>query len=266
MTPLPLWRAYLHALLLSAEMVYRDLARDLFVLFTIVIQPALVAFMALWMLKDSKDGYGIFVVVGGGMTGLWSSLLFLCGNAIGQDRWEGVLETLVGVPTPLSVITLGRTGAFVLQSLVSMVVSYILAALVLGYPLSIEQPGFFALSLGLMVIAFICFGLAIAPFFLLNPIVQRFQNGLEFPVFILSGFLFPIALLPGWTTPISYLLAPYWAAQALHASAQGSATWGELGGYWALLLGLGLGYLLLSTWLFKVMLYRVRVEATLDVQ
>lgn len=260
------WRSYLYVLWMNAEMVYRDLARDLFVIFTLVIQPALVAFMALWMLKDAKQDYGIFVVVGGGMTGLWSSLLFLCGNAIGRDRWEGVLEMLVGVPTPLSVITLGRNLAFVSQSFISMISSYLLAALILGYPLSFGQPLLFAVSILMTMISFICFGLCIAPIFLLNPIVQRFQNGLEFPIFILSGFLFPIALLPGWTTPLSYILAPYWAAQALHATAQGTATANDLLYYWGMLLLLGAIYLAFSTWLYQKILYRVRVDATLDMQ
>jgi hypothetical protein len=41
--------------------------------------------------------------------------------------------------------------------------------------------------------------------------VQQWQNAMEFPVYILAGFLFPIALLPDWTGPISYALPPYWA-------------------------------------------------------
>lgn len=259
-------KQYWHVIVVSAEMVYRELARDLFVLFTIIIQPLIVAFMGLWMLQARGGDYAIFVVVGSGMTGLWSSLLFLCGNAITRDRWSGTLEMLIALPTPLHIIVLGRNVAFVIQSLLSMMASYLLAVVVLGYTLTIAQPIFFIISLLFTIISFICFGLMIAPIFLLNPIVQRFQNGLEFPVFILAGFLFPIALLPGWTTLFSYSLAPYWAARALHASAQGSAEFGSVAFNWAILMGLALAYVLISRWLFRISLYRARQEATLNLQ
>lgn len=259
-------KQYGQVILISVEMTYRELARDLFVLFTVIIQPLIVAFMALWMLKARGGNYAIFVVVGGGMTGLWSSLLFLCGNAITRDRWSGTLETLVGLPTPLSVITLGRNVAFVIQSLLSMVMSYLLASIFLGYPLSLAQPLLFTLSVGLTVVSFVCFGLMIAPIFLLNPIVQRFQNGLEFPVFILSGFLFPIVLLPGWTTPLSYALAPYWAARALHAAAQGSDEFGGVAFNWLMLLLLALVYVISSRYLFQITLRKTRQDATLGLQ
>ena len=53
--------------------------------------------------------------------------------------------------------------------------------------------------------------------------VQQWQNAMEYPVYILAGFLFPILLLPGWTTPLSYLLPPYWAAVAFHDTSTGNA-------------------------------------------
>ena len=55
---------------------------DLFIIFTVLVQPLIIALLALWMLKDKGRDYAIFVVVGSGMTGLWSSLLFIGGNSI----------------------------------------------------------------------------------------------------------------------------------------------------------------------------------------
>ena len=108
-----------------------------------------------------------------------------------------------------------------------------------------------------------------ASIFIVNPEVQRWQNGLEFPVYILAGFLFPIALLPGWTTPLSYLLAPYWAAQALQSTSGASET-----AFTVPELGLSLGmmalfsvlYVAVSGRLFRVMLRKARVDATLGMQ
>jgi ABC-2 type transport system permease protein len=114
--------------------------------------------------------------------------------------------------------------------------------------------------------AFICFGLVIAPIFLLSPAVQHFQNALEFPVYMLCAFLFPIALLPGWTTPFSYLLAPYWAARALHGSSTGGAGMQELLVDWGMMLLLSLVYLAISGGLTERMLNKARAEASLRLE
>lgn len=257
---------YARAILMSAEMSFRETMTDSFVVFGIFVQPLIIAVLGLWMLRDRGGDYGIFVVVGSGLTGLWSSLLFVSGNSITHERWTGTLEALVGVPTPMGVIVLGKNLANVLQSMGSMVVSYLLASILFGYALTVAQPLLFVVSLLLTVVAFVTFGLVIAPIFVMNPDVQRWQNGLEFPVYILAGFLFPIALLPGWTTPISYLLAPYWAARALHLTSSGGGTSSELFLSWAMLLFFALAYVIVSRVLFRVMLRKARIDATLGME
>ena len=57
-----------------ARMTFSQNVMDSFVIFSILVQPMLIALLALWMLKDKGSGYAVFVVVGSGMTGLWSSL------------------------------------------------------------------------------------------------------------------------------------------------------------------------------------------------
>jgi len=257
---------YARAILASAEMSFRETMTDGFVVFGIFVQPLIIAILGLWMLRDRGGDYAIFVVVGSGLTGLWSSLLFISGNSITHERWTGTLETLVGVPTPLGVIVFGKNLANVLQSMGSMAVSYLLASLLFGYPLTVAEPLLFGISLILTVIAFVSFGLVIAPIFVMNPDVQRWQNGLEFPVYILAGFLFPIALLPGWTTPISYLLAPYWAAQALHLTSSGGGTQTQILVSWGMLLFFSMIYIFVSRVLFRVMLRKARIEATLGLE
>jgi ABC-2 type transport system permease protein len=223
-----------------------------------------VALLALWMLQDKGPDYRIFIVVGSGMSGLWSSLLFISGNSVNTERWMGTLETLVGVPTPLPVIVIGKNLASVVQSLVSMAGCYVLASLIFGYPLSVSWPFLFFVSLAVTVAALICFGLVIASLFVLNPAVQQLQNGLEFPVFLLSGFLFPIAMLPQWSAPISYLLPPYWAARALHTAARASAPVGDIFFSWLMLAVTAALYLLLSMWMFVALVNKARRDATLD--
>ena len=200
------------------------------------------------------------------MTGIWSSLLFISGNSINVERWSGTLESLVGMPTSLSVIVFGKNLANVGQSLLSMVVAFSLAVFIFDYDLTFSQPFLFIISLLLTVIAFISFGLVIAPVFVMNPSVQRWQNAMEFPIYILCGFLFPIAMLPQWTTPISYLLTPYWAARALHGTSTGNAPLEQTFFAWGMMVLFSVLYFVIASWLFKVMLVKARTDATLDME
>ena len=259
-------RFYSRVVLHAFEMTMRSNLTDAFVLFGILVQPVLIAILAFWMLQGRGGDYVIFVVVGSGMTGLWTTVLFSSGNSVRRERNLGTLEFLVASPTPLQVVIFGKNLANVVQSLGSMILSYTLAIVVFGYAPQVNAPIQFLVSLVLGVGSYVAFGLLIAPLFVLNPEVQRWQNGLEFPVYILSGFLFPIALLPGWTTPFSYLLVPYWAARALHTTSSGAAALPESLFNWGMMVGFSLLYVILSRWLFRKLLHRARTDATLGLQ
>ncbi len=249
---------------MSFEIELRQNLTDGFVLFGIVIQPLIVAFMALWMLKDKGPDYAIFIVVGSAMTGLWTALLFNSGNSIISERWAGTLETLVGTPSSLRVVVFGKVLANITQSLLSMIGCYTLISLVMGYPLTLSRPIFFLISILLTVLAFVGFGVIIASLFILIPDFQRLQNTLEFPMYILCGFLFPIALLPDWTTPISYILSPYWAARALHGSALGGLEPNQIYISWVMLIFFSAIYIIGSSALYRLVLKRARVDASLN--
>lgn len=257
---------YWRTVMIVAEMTLRHLINDSFVIFGILVQPVIIATLALFMLKDSAQNAAMFVVVGSGLSGLWTGLVFVSGNSITAERWQGTLETLVGVPMPFEVIVFGKNLANVLLSLIAMIGAYLLAALLFGYTLSADQPLLFFISLMLSVLAFISFGLTIAPLFVMYRSVQQWQNTMEYPVFILAGFLFPILLLPNWTIPLSYILPPYWAACALHGTSTGNAPIETTLFAWGMMLLFSMIDLLIASRLFKVMLYKARAEATLDVQ
>jgi len=257
---------YWRTILIVAEMTMRQQMMDGFIIFTVLFQPIIIALLGLWMLKDKGVDAAMFVVVGSGLTGLWSSLLFISGGSINAERWTGTLEPLVAVPTPFEVIVFGKNLANVIQSLVSMVLGYFIAAWLFGYSLTIQQPLLFFLSVIFSVVAFISFGLIIAPVFVMNPGVRAWQNAMEFPVYVLCGFLFPVALLPGWTTPVSYILPPYWAAVALHGTSTAGAPLNETLFAWGMMLLFSVIDLFLASRLFKIMLHKARVDATLGME
>lgn len=256
--------ANLRVVCTTFELDVKQQAVDLFMIFGVLIQPLLIAIMAIYMLLERDPSRGVYVVVGSGMTGLWTSLLFRGTFNINAERFMGTLEGIVASPSSLATVVVGKTLASVSLSLLSMIFSYGLASLIFRFPLSIAQPVPFFLSLLVTVLAFISFGLLISPLMAVNLSLSGWVNALEYPMYILGGFLFPILLLPGWSNPLSYLLAPYWAARALHGTSGGLATLGEVLLCWTMMLVLGSLYVVASYRLFKAVLHRARVDATLS--
>jgi ABC-2 type transport system permease protein len=246
------------------ELDIKQQAVDLFMIFGVLIQPLLIAIMAIYMLVERDPSRGIYVVVGSGMTGLWTSLLFRGTFNINAERFMGTLEAIVASPTSLGTVVMGKTLASVSLSLLSMIFSYGLASIIFHFPLEIAQPGVFLASILVTVLAFISFGLLISPLMAVNLSLTGWVNALEYPMYILGGFLFPILLLPGWSNPLSYVLGPYWAARVLHAASSGTATTSEVLLCWSMMLLLGTVYIVASYRLFRIVLHRARVDATLS--
>lgn len=241
----------------------KQLAVDLFVIFTVIVQPLIVAMMAIYLLRDTKGFEPIFVVVGSALTGLWSGTLYFSANNIDVERQSGTLEAIVASPTSLPTVLAGKSLANTAISFSSALFGYALAVAIFGFHVTIANPAAFIASLLLAVFSILSLSLLIASFISLSLKASLWANALEFPMFILGGFLFPISLLPGWMQPVSYLLGPYWAARALHGTSSGGMSFGDVLSSWGLLVALSVTYLLLSFWLFRVFLYRARVEATL---
>ncbi len=244
----------------------KQIAIDGFIIFTVIIQPLLVALLAIYLLRDSDGFQAIYVIVGSALTGLWSGTLFFNSFNVQSERWSGNLENIIGSPTHLQTVVLGKALANIMISLSSMLFSYPIAAFLFGYRLTIAHPFLFSISLVMTIIALMSLGLVIAPIFSLNPGNILWVNAFEFPMYIVGGFLFPVLLLPGWTTPISYILSPYWAARVLHITSSGSTSLSDVLISWGLIIFLSLIYLFISSWLFRVLLWRAREKATLGLQ
>ena len=86
---------------------------------------------------------------------------------------------------------------------------------------------------------------------------------MEYPIYILCGFLFPVLLLPGWLRPVSYALPPYWAVRSLQGASLGDLPKGEVVQIWLLLLVTSALMLGLAVLLFRLFLNRARRRGTL---
>jgi len=247
----------------SAWVDFQEVAVNGFLLFGAVWQPFFIGVTTMYMLRHRADFDPMYVIVGTGLSGIFSTLLFAGSGAISHERWLGTLELLVASPASFLVVIGGRLAGTTIFSLFSLLLAYGIGALLFGYPIKIAEPGWFAVSLLLAVVALWATGMFFAPLAILWRAVGQFLLGLEYPIFALSGFLFPVLLLPGWTAPISNVLPPYWAAVAMHGAASGDLDLPGLLRAWFFLLVTGGALLLVATWLIEQVLTRARRAGTL---
>ena len=228
-----------------------------------VIAPFVFTFVALTWFKEASGPFGLYAVLGGGMMGMWGNTLYGSGFAISFERWQGTLEEVVAAPSNLLHVVAGRSMSNALFGLTNMVAILLIAAIVFKVQLGIANPILFAISMVLTLLSVSALGLIFASSFVLTRSAQVLTNGLEFPIYVVSGSMFPIALLPFWMHPASYILGPTWGIDAIRmAAGQASvsiAFWLDVG----VMLLITLTYVVIATFLFKIVETKSRREGTL---
>lgn len=225
--------------------------------------PFFYAVTAMYMLRHRPDFDPVYLVVGVGLAGVWSSIVWVGGSIISSERSLGTLETLEASPVSLFVIFGGKMLANVALALFSAVPGYLVGAWFFGYSITVSNPGGFVVSVFLTLFAVWSMALLVAPVYLLWPPVGNLLTATEYPIYILSGFLVPVTLLPTWLHPLSFLLPPFWAASALHETSSGAPSVADTLVVWGAVLGSSFLVLLAARWLFVHMSVRARREGRL---
>lgn len=190
---------------------------NLYSLLLFFIQP--VIFSAVGMILSRAAGKAapdlVYTVIGSGILGMWSGMLFSSTYDINRDRRDGLLELLVASPTSLRRIEGVRTFTNIAASLVSLLVA--VAAAVLIFHFSFENVNFLRLLLAVVVLFYClwCLGVFLANFFVWSRLSGSIVDYLEAPIAFLCGFMYPIRVLPGWLQEISTVVPVRWALQAL---------------------------------------------------
>lgn len=228
-----------------------------------VIAPFVFTFVALTLLQSLGGSLGVYAVLGGGMMGMWGNTLYGSGFAINFERWQGTLEEVLAAPSNLMDVVAGRSIANALFGLVNMAAILLIAVLVFQVPLGLASPSLFLLALVLTLLSVSALGLVFASSFVLTRSAQVLTNGLEFPIYIISGSMFPILVLPFWSQPVARILGPTWGIEAIRETAAvGSVSlmfWIDIG----VMILITLGYLVIAAFLFKKVGDKVRRDGSL---
>ena len=205
----------------------------------------------------------IYTVIGGGIMGVWSTVLFTSFYDILADRREGVLELIVGSPTPLFTVLSIRTFTNVLAGTISLVLSIAATVLIFDFLPPAQNIPAILVSLSILLFSFWCLGIFIVHLQAVSRITGFLVNYLELPVTILSGFMFPAELLPGWTRWVTGILPMSWAVRSLNLSFQSGTALSALWMYWSVALGLSSLFLIITLFMSRQVHNMMRVNGEL---
>lgn len=230
-----------------------------------IIAPFMFTAVALIFFRNVSGSLALYVVLGGGMMGMWGNTLYGAGFALAFDRWNGTLEYVLATPSRLVWIVAGRSASSAVLGLVTAIA--VLGIVVLGYGamVGVANPVLFLLALILTLASLSALGVVFCSSFLLTRSAQVLTNGLEMPIYVASGSMFPIALLPFWSHPLSLSLGPTWGIDAMRQAAD-AAYVGMGFSYWfdiLVVLASTIIYLTIGFGLFVLVENRARREATL---
>jgi ABC-2 type transport system permease protein len=226
-----------------------------------VIWPLFYATVAFFMFRTGHGSSSLGPIgLAAAVMGIWTAVSVPASSALQRERWAGTLELLVVAPRHLGLTLLPITLAASTIGLYCVAGTLIWARVLFGIRITIIHPLFFALGLVATVLTIAALGFLMAVSFVGSRRAWAIGAALEYPIWLVCGFLVPVSLLPGWAHPFSWALGPTWGMRAIREAAYGGAPLGPL----LLTLALAGAYLALGVWVLRVVLESARKRATLS--
>jgi ABC-2 type transport system permease protein len=226
-----------------------------------VLYPLFFATVAFFMFRSGAGGHTLlYASLGAAVMGIWSNTATPAGAAMARERWTGTLELQVAAPVHFALVLLPLTVAMSTIGLYSMAATLLWGWLAFGIHLQITDPLAFVLAIPATIVSIGALGFAMAVLFVRFRQAWALGNMLEYPVWLVAGFLVPLTLFPHWVRWISWLLAPTWGINAIRGAAITGPSYGDIG----MALGLGLAYVAVGVLLVHRALDAARNRGTLS--
>ncbi len=255
-------KAILSTMNLQIKLSY---ARPMF-RYCLLVSPIINTILLYEMFSNTgKADFASYVILGSGLMGLWSSICFSSAGDINRDRMNGTLSHIFTTPTDFGLIILGKVLGNTLISLVSIVISIIVAKVLFNLTLMVSRPLILVISLLALIICFITISILIAYLLTISRKTQLYMNCIEIPIMLLCGFVFPIDVLPRWILPLSSLLSPTWAIKLLRMSVAETLNYQLYFRTLLILFIINTVYIFIAHLFGKIIERNVRINATLEV-
>ena len=226
-----------------------------------VLWPLFFATVAFFMFRAGAGGETlVYASFGAAVMGIWSATSTSAGSAMQRERWHGTLELLVAAPTPFALILLPVTIAMSTIGLYSMTATLLWGRVAFGVDIPLEHPFAFAVAIVATVTSVGALGFLLAVSFVRYRTAWALGNMLEYPVWLVGGFLVPLSLLPDWVRPISWALAPTWGVDAVREAALGGNPLPEI----ALCFVLGAAYVTAGALVLETVLRAARRDGSIS--
>jgi ABC-2 type transport system permease protein len=252
--------ALLHQQAVCYRLQLRVLSTSLFDGLLAVFFPMMFATAALLVYRIKGDPEAMqYAGLGAAIMGMWTCQGVIASSLLTRERWAGTLELLVAAPIPLARVLVPITMALSTIGLYCVVATIAWERWVFDLPLEIASWPLFVLSVLTAALTLALFG------FFLSVTAVRYRTSwalgaaLEYPGWLLCGFLVPVDLLPTWIHPLSWSIPTTWAMAAVRDSANGVSPWGHLG----LCVVIGLAYAAVAAYLGRRLVDSARRHATL---
>lgn len=254
--------AFIHSIVLQMKL---SMARPMFQ-FVIWISPLFYATITYFIYgNQSPEKIFQYVVLGAGFMGLWTSIVYSSASDINRERMYGTLENIFVAPVSFAVILMGKIAGNTIWGIISMVLAFFYLRIVFQIEMPTTNLLFVVLALLVVMIAVSVFAFVMALIFTLSKQAEGLMNFIEYPIFLICGFLFPISILPAWIQPISYLLPPTFAIELLRIVTNGHASLVDINTAFLQLGAVTLLYLILGAVLYKAVDRKARIDGKLGV-
>ncbi|HWL23793.1 MAG TPA: ABC transporter permease [Ureibacillus sp.] len=206
-----------------------------------------------------------YVVLGSGFMGLWTSIVYSSATDINRERYYGTLENIFVAPVSFAYIIMGKIVGNTIWGFISMLLSFIYLRFVFNLEYPIVEPLLIGLALLIVVIAISVFAFVMALVFTLSKQAEVLMNFIEYPIFLICGFLFPIAILPTCLQPLSAILPPTWAINLLRVVTNDASTTAQILQAFLILLATTLIYVGISVVVYMAVDRKARMDGKLGV-
>jgi ABC-2 type transport system permease protein len=230
-------------------------------MFVVVASPLIFATLARYTYAGRPAEALLVGAVAAGVMGIWSSTTASGAGALQTQRYYGVLELLVGSPTPFWAVVLPISVAISGIGVYSLLVGLVYVRVVYGVPIHVHDWPAFLVGVPATIGSIGALGFVLASALVRYRSAFMIGNVFEWPVWTICGLLIPVATLPAWLRPVSWALAPTWGMRALR-----DATLGQPGAWTAVGVAAALAalYLCLGAALLRVFVRAARQHATLS--
>jgi ABC-2 type transport system permease protein len=216
------------------------------------------ATLLVYRIRDDPEAMQ-YAGLGVAIMGMWTCQGVIASSLLTRERWAGTLELVVAAPTPLGRVLVPTTLALSTIGLYTVVAAMLWERFVFDLTLQIESWPLFVISVLVAAVTLAQFG------YFLSVTAVRYRASwslgasLEYPGWLLCGFVIPVGSLPEWLQPVSWGIPTTWAMEAVRESARGESPWGSLG----VCVVVGIAYAVLGSVLGRQLVDSARRHATL---